>query len=94
LVNDDYGFPATEEDYHSDLNNMEFGFDGANGADGGTGADTGNGFLSEQDAKFQDGGGNVESVSSRGTSPIDSAMVEDETGSSKKRRKVAVPDLS
>jgi heat shock transcription factor len=96
-------FPPTEgynvDDYNADFNNggMNFGFDGTNEGDVGTGVDvdasgadgTFNGFLSENEAKLPGQHGQVESVSSRGTSPVDSAAADEEVSSANKRRRIA-----
>jgi heat shock transcription factor len=92
-IDADNYFPNMDN-YEGDLNgNFNFGFDGTN--DGAEGGSNGNGagaldsnLLSENDAKLQDLGGKVESLSSRATSPADSAKAGDDGGSNK-RRKVA-----
>jgi heat shock transcription factor len=102
VTQDNDYFPQTGDyntDFNTDFNDgMDFGFDGSNERDAGSGADvigstaTGgtNGFLSENDAKVSGQQGQVESVSSRGTSPVDSAAADEEDSSANKRRRVGI----
>jgi hypothetical protein len=101
-IDQDYFPPQQEyqtDEYNTDFrpdftDGMDFGFEGANDLDVGTGGDIDgsgvdgsiNGFLSENDAKSQAQHGQVESVSSRGTTPVDSAGADEEVSSAKRRR--------